>query len=371
MKPIKLAWDNCFARRNLTGTGVYATRLLEQLTGDAAVDITVFNGWPGGARGPTRLTRTLKNAGNLAWTHLDLPLRLGIRGFDVLHSPAFIAPLKAPCPVVITMHDITYLLYPAHFTRWWVDYMKSIAPATVRSAAAIICGSEHSKCDLVSAYKISPAKVHVVPYGVDHQRFRPGAALDAAWAAQAGIRPGYVLHVGELSHRKNIPVLLQAVSRLRSLGKWGSRQLVLAGAEAPGMLGGDEIHKTIDQLQLSANVVLAGRVPDEHLPALYADASLLVMPSLYEGFGFPVLEAMAAGTPVVASNTSSLPEVAGTAAILVSPSDTAALAEAMTSVLESPRCAAELRASGLVWAKQFNWQGTAAKTIDVYRRIAG
>jgi glycosyltransferase involved in cell wall biosynthesis len=369
MKRIRLAWDNCFARRNLTGTGVYAARLLEQIAGKPELDVTVFNGWASGRRGRTGITRALQSAGNLAWTHFDLPLRLWTRRFDLLHSPAFIAPLKAPCPVVITMHDITYLLYPAHFARWWIRYMESVAPVTVRSAAAIICGSENSKRDLVEAYKISSAKVHVVPYGVDHQRFRPGAALDPEWARQAGIREGYVLHVGELSHRKNIPALLRAVAHLRSSGKWGTRQLVLAGAEAPGMLGVDEIHTTIRQLELSADVVLAGRVPDEHLPGLYAQASLLVMPSLYEGFGFPVLEAMAAGTPVVASNTSSLPEVAGTAAILVPSDDTAALAEAIMSVLERPQCAAELKAKGLVWAKQFNWQRTAAETIEVYRRI--
>lgn len=369
MKPIRLAWDNCFARRNLTGTGVYAARLLERLTDNPALDLTVFNGWPAGPRGSTGVIRALKSAGNLAWTHFDLPLRLWLGDFDLLHSPAFIAPFKAPCPVVITMHDITYLLYPEHFARWWIQYMKSVAPATVRTAAAIICGSENSKRDLVEAYKISPAKVHVVPYGVDHQRFSPGAGLDPAWARQAGIREGYVLHVGELSHRKNIPALLRAVAHLRSLGKWGARQLVLAGAEAPGMLGADEIHKTVEQLELSANIVLAGRVPEEHLPGLYAQASLLVMPSLYEGFGFPVLEAMAAGTPVVASNTSSLLEVAGNAAILVSPSDTTALAEAITSVLERPQCAAELRTKGLAWAKQFNWQRTAAETIEVYRGI--
>src|ERR1051326_1115599 len=369
MKPIRLAWDNCFARRNLTGTGVYAARLLEQLSVNPALDVTVFNGWPAGPRGSTGVMRALQSAGNLAWTHLYLPLRL--RAFDLLHSPAFIAPIKASCPGVITMHDITYLLYPGHFARWWIRYMKTIAPATVRSAAAIICGSENSKHDLVHAYKISPGKVHVVPYGVDHQRFHPGAVLDPAWVRQTGIREGYVLHVGELSHRKNIPVLLRAVAHLRSLGKWGARQLGLAGAEAPGMMGAGEIHKTIQQLELSSSVVLAGRVPDEHLPGLYAQARLLVMPSLYEGFGFPVLEAMAAGTPVAASNTSSLPEVAGTAAILISPEDAMALAEAITSVLERPQCAAELRAKGLAWAKQFNWQRTAAETIEVYREIIG
>jgi glycosyltransferase involved in cell wall biosynthesis len=135
------------------------------------------------------------------------------------------------------------------------------------------------------------------------------------------------------------------------------------------MLGANEIHKTIRELELATDVMLAGRVPDEHLPGLYAQASLLVMPSLYEGFGFPVLEAMAAGTPVVASNTSSLPEVAGTAAILVPPDDIVALAEAITSVLEQPQCAADLRSKGLEWAKQFNWQRTAAETLEVYRGI--
>jgi len=369
MKRIRLAWDNCFARRNRTGTGIYAARLLEQLTSNPEVDLTIFDGWPAATRGGSSLQRTLKIAGNLAWTHFDLPFRLWKNGFDVLHSPAFVAPVKSPCPMVITVHDITYLLYPSHFTSWWVRYLKAVMPVALKSAAAIICPSEHSVRDVIRAYKIPPAKAHAVPQGVDHQRFRAGAVLDAAWARQAGIRDGYVLHVGELSHRKNIPALLGAVGQLRSLGKWGDRQLVLAGAEAPGMLGADEIRRTIDQLELSAHVVLAGRVPDEHLPGLYAQASLLVMPSLYEGFGFPVLEAMAAGTPVVASNTSSLPEVAGTAAILISPDDTRALAEAITCVLESPVCAAELRAKGLAWARQFNWQRTAAETLEVYRGI--
>jgi len=371
MKQIRLAWDNCFARRNLTGTGVYAARLLEQLSGDPELAVNVFDGWPAPTRGGGILRRRLKFAGNMAWTHLDLPLRLWRGNFDLLHAPAFIAPVKAPCPVVITMHDITYLLYPSHFARWWVRYMTSVVPITVKSAAAIICGSEHSKRDLLEAYKLTPGRVHVVPYGVDHERFRPGTPLHAGWAQQAGIREGYILHVGELSHRKNIPALLRAIAQLRSQGKWGERQLVLAGAEAPGMLGADEIRETIKQQELSAHVVLAGRVADKHLPGLYSQAGLLVMPSLYEGFGFPVLEAMAAGTPVVSSNTSSLPEVAGDAAILVSPQDITALAEAIMEVLSQPKRAADLRAKGLVWAQQFNWQRTATETIAVYRGVVG
>lgn len=369
MKQIRLAWDNCFARRNQTGTGVYAARLLAELSRHPEIRVNVFNGWPAPVRGGGILRRGLNFAGNLAWTHLDLPLRLRRGGFDLLHSPAFIAPVKSPRPVVITMHDITYLLYPSHFARWWVGYMKSVAPVTVKSAAAIICGSEHSRRDLIEAYKLSPGKVHVVPYGVDHERFQPGAALDAAWARQAGIREGYVLHVGGLFHRKNIPALLRAVARLRSLGKWSDRQIVLAGTVAPGVPGADEINAAIQELDLTANVIMPGRVADEHLPGLYAQASLFVMPSLYEGFGFPVLEAMAAGTPVVASNSSSLPEVAGDAAILVSPQDDAALADAILEILSQPKRAADLRAKGLAWARQFNWQRAAAETVAVYRSV--
>ena len=369
MKPIKLAWDDCFARRNATGSGVYAARLLEHLVRDPALDVSVFKGWPDSGRGGSSIRRVLKIAGNMAWTHLDLPLRLLMRGFDVLHSPAFIAPVKAGCPVVITVHDITYLLYPSHFAPWWVHYMKSVMPATIRSAAAIICGSDHSKRDLLSAYKLLPEKVHVVPYGVDHQSFRPGAPLDREWASQAGIGEKYVLHVGGFYERKNIPALLRAVAHLRCAGKWGNRQLILAGAEARGIMGGNEIHQAITDLDLSAYVLLPGRVPDEYLPGLYAQAAVVVMPSLYEGFGFPILEGMAAGTPVVASNTSSLPEVAGDAAILIPPTDTRALADAIGQVLANPSLAAELRAKGLERARRFTWERTASETMDVYRTV--
>ncbi|MCU1256196.1 MAG: glycosyl transferase group 1 [Candidatus Angelobacter sp.] len=369
--PIRVAWDNSLARRNLTGTGVYAARLLEHLAKEPDLALESFTGWPNTTRGGGILRRTFQVAGSMAWVHLDLPTRLWMGGFDLLHAPAFIAPIASPCPVVITIHDITYLLYPSHFSNWWIRYMKSVVPITVKSAAAIICGSEHSKRDIVNAYALPDSKVHVVPYGVDHQRFHPAAVLDCSWARQLGICKGYVLHVGELSQRKNIPTLLRAVAYLRARGKWGDRQLVLAGTESPGMRGADEIHESILQLDLSTSVILAGRVPDENLPGLYATASLLVMPSLYEGFGFPVLESMAAGTPVVASNISSLPEVAGEAAILVSPHEVEELANAIADVLFNPGFAADLRSKGLARAQQFNWHRTAAETTQVYRSVVG
>ena len=219
--------------------------------------------------------------------------------------------------------------------------MKFVMPPAVKSAAAVICGSEHSKRDILKAYGIECGKVHVVAYGVEHRRFHRGALLNRQWAQTIGIRnDGYVLHVGAFSHRKNIPTLLRAISNLRSKGKW-DRQLVLAG-----------------------------HVPDEYIAGLYAHASLLVMPSLYEGFGFPVLESMAVGTPVVASDNSSLPEVAGDAAILVSPLDENALANAIADVIENRAIARELRAKGLTRARQFSWQRAAEETLAVYRSVA-
>lgn len=363
---IKVAWDNGLARRNLTGTGVYAARLLEQLERMEGLRVEVLPGWTNGVPA-SAVDRRLHTVGHILWMQTSLRRALRKGKFDLLHCPAFIAPRKAPCPVVITMHDVTYLSYPEGFAWWWVRFLRATMPAATRAAAAILCGSECSRRDIVEAYSLSPGRVHVVPYGVDHGHFFSGAALNATWASGLGIRGGYVLHVGELSRRKNIPTLLRAVALLRAKGRWGARQLVLAGSRAPGMPGASEVYDSIRQLELGESVILAGRVPQEHLPGLYAHAALLVMPSWYEGFGFPVVEAMASGTPVICSNISSLPEVAGDAGILVAPADADALASAMTDVLEHPGLADELRRKGLAQAQRFDWKRTAEATYQVYQ----
>ena len=369
MGNLKIAWDSSFARRNQTGTGVYAARLLEHLLKRQDLELHVFEGVLKNSSRRNKASRAWQTASNLLWMHLRLPDRLALSGVDVFHSPAYIAPLNCPCPAVITVHDITYLLYPEHFASWWIAYLKAVMPGVLRSAAAIICGSQHSKADIVRTYRVPAGKVHVIPYGID-SRFSPSAKLDSHWAAQLNIRHEYLLHVGELSHRKNIPTLLRAVARLRDRGEWGKRQVVLAGSVSPGMFGASEIHDAIRGKELSEIVVLAGRVPDEQLAGLYTSASLLVMPSLYEGFGFPILEAMASGTPVIASNTSSLPEVAGDAAILVPPHDEAALADAIRDVLSRTETAEGLRRRGLAQSKQFSWAHTAEETARIYHSVA-
>jgi glycosyltransferase involved in cell wall biosynthesis len=369
MTTLRVAWDNRLASQDKAGTGVYAARLLEQLGKRPDLRIDVMGGYRGFPRG-SRVTAALQAAGNLLWTHACLPALLWKNDADLLHAPAFVAPMVSPCPAIITIHDVSYLLYASHFARWWVEYMSLVMPPAVRSAAAIICGSETSKRDIVKAYDIGREKVHVVPYGVDHERFQPGAALNRPWAKQIGLREGYILHVGTFSHRKNIPVLLHAVAHLRERGKWGDRQVVLAGSQTTGLKGGQEVLDAIRELDLSRYVVLTGYMPDEYIPGLYARASMLVLPSLYEGFGFPVLEAMAAGTPVVCSNTSSLPEVGGDAALFFPPHDPDALASAMESLMQNPSLAEEIRRRGLEWVRQFTWQRTAERTVEIYREVA-
>jgi glycosyltransferase involved in cell wall biosynthesis len=370
MNILRVAWDNNLAGQDNGGTGVYAAYLLEQLARTEDIRIEVLHGWRRRSHGRGIMSRGLGTVRNLLWTHKHLPSTLRKMRVDVLHAPAFVAPSRAPCPVVVTVHDITYLLYPSHFSRWWVTYMQMVMPPAMKSAAAVICGSEHSKRDIAKTYVIPLDKVHVVPYGVDHGRFHPGVALDRDWARSLGICDGYLLHVGTLSYRKNIPALLQAIAYLRAKGKWGNRQLVLAGSESRGIKGAAEILETIQKLGLGNSVVLAGHVPDEHVPGLYARASILVMPSLYEGFGFPVLESMAVGTPVLASDTSSLPEVAADAAIFFPPNDQYALASAIEDVLENRRVAEELRRKGLKRAGEFSWQRTAQQTVAIYRAVA-
>jgi glycosyltransferase involved in cell wall biosynthesis len=367
---LHVAWDNALAGRNRTGTGVYASELIRELSADPELHLEVFNGWNIGRRSDGLVARGTRSLSNLCWNDWYFPRLIRSRDFDILHSPAFVAPVPCPCPTVVTIHDLSFRIFPEQFGSRWPRYVTSIMPSVLQAVSAVICVSHHSKQELLKFYKIANDKIHVVYNGIDHRRFNPAATMEAGWARTMGLHENYILHVGDLSGRKNIPRLLGAIAHLRSAGKLGNRQLALVGPESRGMVGAAEIHKTIRDLDLAGTVVLLGRVADEHMAGLYLHASLLVMPSLHEGFGIPVVESMAVGTPVVTSNSSSLPEVAGGAAILVPPTDEQALACAIADVISNAKIAAELRAKGLIQAKKFSWQRSAAETRQVYRHVA-
>ena len=233
-------------------------------------------------------------------------------------------------------------------------------PAFVRAADAIIAVSRHTRSDLIDLYDCPPSKIHVIYEGIDAD-FRPAPTPDVDQVRAAyGLQRPYLFMMGTLEPRKNHATALHALARLKAAGY--PHQLVLAGGS--GWLF-EPVTELVEKLDLSGDVVFTGYVPQAHVSALYTGADCVMMPSLYEGFGFPVLEAMACGTPVVCSDASSLPEVAGDAALLVAPTDDEALAANVQRILDDPALAAVLSASGIQRAARFRWSECARKTADL------
>ena len=286
---------------------------------------------------------------------------------DIIHDPTGSCPiLLAPTYRVVTIHDVIPYLYPQTSTRldrWIYRYW---LPWAVQHVDVIITVSQQSRKDILHFLPVSPDKVMVIPEAAD-SRFRPlPDDVVASVLQRYDIPKPYILYVGSLAPRKNLPRLLRAYARVR---EWHPAwRLVIVGARKWKTT---PIFATVQQLELEPYVHFTGYVADEDLPALYNGADLFVFPSLYEGFGLPVLEAMACGTPVITSNTSSLPEVAGDAALLVDPHDVEAIAAAMHRVLTDPDLARKLRKKGLARASQFTWERTARETIAVYEKVLG
>ncbi len=298
------------------------------------------------------------------WTHLRLAAKLVQRPVDVLFVPSHVLPLAFPGRAAVTVHDLGYLHFPdAHpaFNRWYLDWSTR---RNVRRASAVIADSEATRRDLVAHCRADPAKIVVAYPGRDEtlQPVPPTAAALAAVRQKYGIEGDYLLHIGTLQPRKNLIRLMDAYAQVRE--RHPALQLVLAGQ--PGWLAG---HILARSRQVGA--ILPGFVADENKPALLSGAAAFVFPSLYEGFGFPVLEAMACGTPVICSDSSSLPEVAGDAAVLVDPQDTAGLAAAIERVLSDDLLRAGLVQRGLENVKRFSWESCAQQVLAAIEGAAG
>ena len=298
-----------------------------------------------------------------AWEQAALPLLARRESPDLLHGLVNVVPLLAPCPTVVTVHDLAFLRLPELVPARRRRYFAAILRTSVRRAARVIAVSEHTKADIVDLLRVPPERIAVTPLATD-ESFRPAAeATLAGFRATQRLDRPYVLYVGNLEPRKNLPALLRAFA---AIAPAVPHDLILVGA--PGWMMG-EFHATLGRLRLGGRVRLAGHAAPEVLPLWYAAADLFVFPSHYEGFGLPPLEAMACGTPVIASAVSALPEVVGNAAVTVDPADVEELAGAMRRVLTNPTLAAELRARGLRRAARFSWAQTAAATVRVYREL--
>jgi glycosyltransferase involved in cell wall biosynthesis len=281
---------------------------------------------------------------------------------DLLHSPYYVLPYWLDCPSVVTMYDLIPLLYPQHLPHRWTAWIfRATASLAVRRAKHLIAISESTKRDLVRLLSAPESKITVTPLAAD-QRFLPLDRQEWQNAISAyGLPERYILYLGINKPHKNLPFVVQVFHELRTDAK-----LVLAGKEDPRY---PQVREEARRLRLGERVVFLGDVPEKDLSPIYNGAEVFVFPSLYEGFGLPVLEAMACGTPVVCSNSSSLPEIVGNAAISLDPADTGAWVAALTEVLESEELRAELRKRGLEQAERFSWQKTARDTLDVYQSV--
>lgn len=293
---------------------------------------------------------------------LHVPQERQFPGVDIFHATEHLLPRLRRLPSVFTLHDLIFRFDPSSHLPLNRIYLNLMVPRFLRQASVIVTVSECSRRDALNLYRVPAEKIRVIPEGVNEQfKPQPQEAVTRV-RVKYHLPESFVLCVGTIEPRKNLPVLFKvmAARREQSQPVW---PLVIAGK--PGWLY-EPILQRIADLGLQDRVHLTGFFPDDALPALYSAARVVAMPSKYEGFGLPVLEAMACGTPIVCSNTSSLPEVAGDAALLVAPNDTRGWDEAITRVLDDDALRAQMRQRGLAHAARFTWGQAARQTSELY-----
>jgi len=294
------------------------------------------------------------------WNHVRLPLHLARHPVDLFHGPFYTLPAICPSPAVVTIHDITFDLHPEWFTRRARLAFSGFAASSARKARHVLTVSECSRRDIIERYGLPADRVTAAPLAPDPQFVPASAAAAAAFAAGPGEGRPYLLHVGSITPRRNVTRLLEAFARvIREVDV----SLVLAGRVEPPS---PPLAPAIEALGLTGSVRVCGYVGGDDLAALYRGAAALVCPSLYEGFGLPVAEAMACGIPAVVSGTSCFPEVAGEAALFVDPEDTGSIADGLRRVLTDRPLRERLIRLGHERARGFSWERTAAATLAVY-----
>lgn len=362
------------------GIGRYTRELIRALVSINSTDELHFFS----ARLPdsTPLTESLPSAVNVSYhpaplserwlyrlwyrARLPVPVQWATGPLDLFHSPDFVLPpTSGSIPTLLTVHDLSFLHYPETFPDALVNYLNRIVPWSVNRATHILADSIATREDLLSLWQIPAEKVTVLYSGVNEQ-FRPleDSRKIVAVRQKYGLeeRP-YVLAVGTVQPRKNYQMLIRA---FRPVAMQLPYNLVFAGGK--GWLD-EEMKSEVERQGLKERVRFTGFVADEDLPALYCGASMLVFPSLYEGFGLPVLEAMACGLPCIISDASSLPEVGGDAAIQLPPTNETMWAEAMLGLLTDENKQAEMIEAGFSQVRSFSWNKAARELMQVYNSL--
>ena len=286
---------------------------------------------------------------------------------DVFHAPHYIYPVMLPCPGVVTVHDCIHLRFPGQLPNPAAAlYAKVMMRRAVRAADRVLVGSQATRADLIELVEADPAKIEVIPHGCDPFYL---ATVDeeelAGIRRQLGLERPFLLSVSNIKPHKNLKRLLQAFAKLQ--GNYPELDLLVAGGDFSGH---PELQALCAELGLEDRVRSLGFLPKHELRGLYHLAEVFVFPSLYEGFGLPPLEAMACGTAVVASRSSAIPEVVGHSGLLVNPFRVQAIVEAVRSLLENDNLRRALGAQGRAHARQFDWNESARRVLEVYRRVA-
>jgi glycosyltransferase involved in cell wall biosynthesis len=317
------------------------------------------------------LARLGDNVEQVWWEQVGI-VRAGAREHvDLLHSPYWSNPLWAPWPTVVTVHDVIQFVLPEYAWRKISRVYFGIVSRGARRADAIITVSECSKRDIVKLLGLPPQRIHVIGNAVD-ATLHPvrDAWLLASVRERYGIGARFVLYFGGFDLRKNVPRLIEAYGRLPAVLR-KEYQLVISGRyQHLGHPLYPDPRETVQRLGLEGQVIFTGQIREQDKAPLFSAATVFAFPSLYEGFGIPVLEAMACGTPVVTSNLSALPEVAGDAGLLVDPYNTDAISAGIHTLLEEQPLREELARRGLERAGLFTWQQVADQTLKVYRLVA-
>ncbi len=372
MRPDRIAVNATYLHRNPSGLSNYCQELLARLFGQQAFDYLAYTRSdvfqaeysglivPAGPRAGPHRSRTLNHLYRLIWQQTGLRLRLRRDRVSMLFSPTVEGLLFPPVRQVITVHDLIPLIFPETSPNW-KHYFTCWFPLIIKHSQALICISESTGKDLRNHFDLSDKPVHIIHNGISPARFFPRPPLEIK--SRYGYQD-YLLFVGDMRPYKNLDGLLRALAGLEI----NNKLLVCGKKEKRFYL---RIRELVKELGLRNRVVFLDYVPDEILPALYSGALALIFPSRYEGFGMPVLEAMACGCPVVAARVASLPEVGGDAVLYVDPDDPEEIGRGIKQVVESKELRDGLRAKGLRRARRFSWERSATAHQAVFKEVLG
>jgi glycosyltransferase involved in cell wall biosynthesis len=346
---LRVTFDMTFPDRNQGGSGVYARSLRTALLARDDVDVTEIRAGPPGLG---RMTW---------WLARGASQRLRASSSQLLHCPNFVVPWSLPVPFVVTVFDLSTRRFPGDHPPEWRAYERWLLPSRARAAARVIAISDLTRREVIRDYGVTPERVVTVHPGVDARFF--------GQASGSGERHGTapcMLFPGAPVARKNLELVLRAMAAAPPESALGRACLQISGASPQRF---PEHAARIAEWGLLKRVRWLGQVSVEEMPAVMAAADVCVYPSLYEGFGFPPLEAMASGTPVVASNVSCLPEILDDAALLIDPSQVTAFSEAVQAVLTNQELRARLISTGRQHAREFTWERCAERTLTLYREV--